>query len=160
MAKISKTNVYNYDSTPNEYDFLLGTDMNDNGKTKSFTIKSIVSLAKIKTAFSGEVIPSYTPVVTIENMVYKLDPTNIEHQFAFCGFSTNGTSEGEICNILQEGELELLNWGLIPGQHYLAGPNGTLITQNNDINSFTKVIGYAVSSDKLKIINNYTTITK
>jgi hypothetical protein len=109
---------------------------------------------------SGESIPSYTPVAIINNMAYKLDPSNSTHQFAFYGFSINGTSIGQTCIIQERGEIELIGWGLTPNTQYLAGPLGTLITNNNSPTNFTKVVGYSVTSDKLTIIKDYTTINK
>lgn len=108
---------------------------------------------------SGESIPSYTPVAIINNLAYKFDSSNINHQFAFSGFSQNGTSAGQICEIVQEGEIILNGWGLTPNNHYLAGENGTMILTNNSNTNFTKVIGYATTANSLKILN-YLTILK
>lgn len=109
---------------------------------------------------SGESIPSHTPVVIINNLAYKLDSSNSLHKFAFVGFSENGTSAGQNCQIKQMGEVSLIGWGLIPNQHYLAGINGTLITENVSDTNFTKVIGYATSSNTLQIIKDSITINK
>jgi hypothetical protein len=109
---------------------------------------------------SAEPIPSYTPVAIYNNLAYKLDSSNPLHQFAFVGFSVNGTNIGENCEIKQLGELILDGWGLIPNQQYLAGVNGTIITNNTSNSNFTKVIGYAVTSDKLEIIKDSITINK
>jgi hypothetical protein len=109
---------------------------------------------------SAESIPSYTPVAIYNNLAYKLDASNPLHQFAFVGFSINGTSTGQNCEIKQLGELTLYGWGLTPNQQYLAGINGTLITENLSSSNFTKVIGYAVTSDKLEIIKDSITINK
>ena len=109
---------------------------------------------------SAESIPSYTPVAIVNNLAYKLDSSNPLHQFAFVGFSENGTSIGQNCNIKQIGEVFLFGWGLIPNQHYLAGVNGTLITNNLSATNFTKVIAYATDSNTLQIIKDSTTINK
>lgn len=109
---------------------------------------------------SGEDIPSHTPIVLINDTAFKLDSSNPLHQFAFVGFSTNGTSIGQICNIKQVGEVVLVGWGLIPNQQYLAGVNGILITENLSDSNFTKVIGYATNSDTLQIIKDSITINK
>ena len=109
---------------------------------------------------SAEPIPSYTPVAIYNNLAYKLDASNPLHQFAFVGFSLNGTNIGQNCEIQVLGEITLVGWGLIPNQQYLAGVNGTLITDNTSISDFTKVIGYAVTSDKLEIIKDSITINK
>ena len=108
---------------------------------------------------SAESIPSHTPVAIYNNQAYKLDNLNPLHQFSFAGFSTNGTSIGESCIIQQEGEISLLAWGLTPDAQYLASTNG-VIQLNNISAGFTKVIGYAINSDTLRIIKEYTTINK
>lgn len=109
---------------------------------------------------SAESIPSHTPVVIINNLAYKLNSSNPMHQFAFVGFSENGTSIGQNCQIKQIGEVFLFGWGLTPNQHYLAGINGTLITNNLSNTNFTKVIAYATDSNTLQIIKDSITINK
>ena len=108
---------------------------------------------------TGEAIPSYTPVAIINNLAYRLNNLDPLHQFAFVGFSTNGSLQGEICKIQQIGEMELTGWGLIANKQYLAGENGQLITTNNSL-GFTKVIGYATTQNTLQIIKDYSTILK
>ena len=109
---------------------------------------------------SAEPIPSYTPIAIYNNLAYKLDASNSLHQFAFVGFSTNGTTTGQICKIQQFGELELLGWGLTPNTQYLAGTRGVIVSNNIISLNFTKVIGYATTSNTLQIIKDYTTINK
>jgi hypothetical protein len=109
---------------------------------------------------SAESIPSHTPVAIYNNLAYKLDASNPLHQFAFVGFSINGTSAGQTCEITQSGDVQLIGWGLTPNQHYMAGINGTLITNNSSSFNFTKVIGYATDSDTLQIIKDSITINK
>ena len=79
--------------------------------------------------------------------------------FSFAGFSVNGTVTGEVCKIQQIGEIVLQGWNLIPNTQYLAGENGTIQIQNNG-EGFTKVIGYATTSNSMQIIKDYTTIIK
>lgn len=107
---------------------------------------------------SGESIPSYTPVAIYNNLAYKLDASNPSHQFAFVGFSKNGTISGQNCIIQQTGEMTLAGWGLIPNKQYLASTNGTMVLNNTVPANFTKVIGYATTSNTLQIIKDYTTI--
>jgi hypothetical protein len=109
---------------------------------------------------SAEPIPSHTPVAIYNNLAYKLDASNTLHQFAFVGFSVNGTNTGQFCEIKVLGEITLVGWGLIPNQQYLAGINGTIITENLSISNFTKVIGYATDSNTLQIIKDSITINK
>jgi hypothetical protein len=108
---------------------------------------------------SAENIPSYTPVAIYNNQAYKLDNLNPLHQFAFVGFSTNGTTIGQTCIIQQIGELTLSGWGLIQNSHYLAGASGAIQTDNTGV-GFTKVIGYATTTDTLQILKDTITINK
>ena len=109
---------------------------------------------------SAENIPSYTPIAIYNNFAYKLDASNPLHQFAFAGFSVNGTNANELCKIKQIGELELLGWGLTTNTQYLAGTSGAIVLNNIAPNNFTKVVGYSVTTNKLNIIKEYTTINK
>jgi hypothetical protein len=109
---------------------------------------------------AGENINSHTPVALLNNLAYKLDASNPLHQFAFVGFAETSTIVGGQCTIKQIGEVILLGWGLIPNQQYLAGINGTLITENLSSSNFTKVIGYATTADTLQIIKDSITINK
>jgi len=108
---------------------------------------------------SGENIPSHTPVAIINNLAYKLSNLNPQHQFAFVGFSVNGTTQGQICKIQQIGELTLNGWGLTENTQYLAGNAGSIQTENLS-NGFTKVVGYATTSNTLQIIKDYSTINR
>lgn len=126
-----------------------------------YTLKnSDVKLNKYIEHVSAEIIPSYTPIAIVNNLAYKFDSQNINHKFAFAGFSTNGTLEGEICKIQQIGEVEFIGWNLIPNTQYVAGPNGTMLVSNTITNNFIKVLGYAVTPDKLMIIKDYTSVLK
>ena len=109
---------------------------------------------------SAENIPSYTPIAIVDNKAYKFDASILAHKFAFAGFSTNGTTIGQNCIIQQKGELNLSGWGLIPNSQYLASNAGLMVLDNTNISNFTKVIGYATTSDTLLIIDNYTTLIK
>jgi hypothetical protein len=109
---------------------------------------------------SGENLNSHTPIALVNNLAYKMDSSNPLHQFAFVGFTEVSSTIGNSCSIKQIGEITLAGFGLIPNQQYLAGVNGTLITSNLSATNFTKVIAYAVTSDTLQIIKDYTTINK
>ena len=107
---------------------------------------------------SAENIPSHTPIAIVNNQAYKFDASNINHQFAFAGFSKNGTIIGQTCLIQQQGEIELVGWGLIPNQQYLAGTSGAIVVDNITLNNFTKVLGYATTTDTLQIIKDYSSV--
>lgn len=118
--------------------------------------KGDVNLIKV----SGESIPSHTPIAIINNLAYKMDASNPLHQFAFVGFSTNGTLMGENCIIQQLGEISLPLWGLIPNTQYLSGVNGLITTTNASLTNFTKVIGFATNTTTMQIIKDSITINK
>ena len=107
---------------------------------------------------SGESIPSHTPIAIYNNLAYKFDASNINHQFAFAGFSKNGTTIGQTCLIQQQGEIELVGWGLTPNQQYLAGTAGAIVVDNITLNNFTKVLGYATTTDTLQIIKDFSSV--
>lgn len=123
-------------------------------------IQNVVNNSILLQKYSGENIPSYTPVAVYNNIAYKLDASNPLHKFAFAGFSTNGTTIGQVCRIKQIGEIELVGWNLTPNTHYLASNNGLMVTDNTSGTNFTKVIGYATTTDKLNIIKDYSSILK
>lgn len=104
---------------------------------------------------AGENVNSFTPVAIVNNMVYRYDANNLDHQFAFLGFSITSATTGNLITIKQKGIVSLPSGNLIQGIQYLAGNFGTLITQTTN-ELFRKVIGYAVDSNKLLIINDYT----
>ena len=107
---------------------------------------------------SAENIPSHTPIAIVNNQAYKFDASNINHQFAFAGFSKNGTIIGQTCLIQQQGEIELVGWGLTPNQQYLAGTSGAIVVDNTTLNNFTKVLGYATTMDTLQIIKDFSSV--
>ena len=107
---------------------------------------------------SAENIPSHTPIAIVNNQAYKFDASNINHQFAFAGFSKNGTTTGQTCLIQQQGEIELVGWGLTPNQQYLAGTSGAIVVDNTTLNNFTKVLGYATTMDTLQIIKDFSSV--
>lgn len=107
---------------------------------------------------AAENIPSHTPIAIVDNKAYKFDSSNINHQFAFAGFSKNGAITGQICIIQYQGEIELVGWGLIPNSQYLAGTSGTIVLDNTTSNSFTKVVGYATTTDTLQIIKDFSSV--
>lgn len=141
---------------------VTGSAVIENGKLVINTVLKADTSTKVDVIkkISGTIIQSHVPVAVINNRAYKFDASIPGHQFAFTGFSTNGSVTGEECIIQERGEIFLQGWGLEPNAHYLAGVSGTLIRNNTSTTNFTKVIGYATSSNSLRIINDYTTINK
>jgi len=169
MTKISSTTIKKK-TTPTIEDTVFGGDMEDNGEMVRYDMETLAALINgfnnsensiYLQKTTGEAIPSHTPVAIVNNLAYKLNASNPLHQFAFAGFSSNGTSaENQVCNIIDSGEIELTGWGLIPNTVYLSGVNGTMITENTSDTNFTKIIGYARTSNILEIIKNSITINK
>jgi hypothetical protein len=157
--------VQNVNLTVNPTTNIVNIDVVETTNPIAITVSDI-GLQGLKGEFdnlikvSGEAIPSFTPVAIYNNLAYKLDASNPLHQFAFVGFSVNGTNIGGNCKIKVLGEMILVGWGLTPNQHYMAGINGTLVTTNYSISNFTKVIGYATDSNTLQIIKDSVTINK
>jgi hypothetical protein len=147
-----------------ELDTLLAQDLISSQLGNILTIgtdsKLYVSQQDELIKISAESIPSHTPIAIYNNLAYKLDSSNPLHQFAFVGFSKNGTSLGQSCIIQQIGEITLNGWGLTQNRQYLAGTAGSIILDNTTLTNFTKVVGYSVTTDTLQIIKDYTTINK
>lgn len=102
---------------------------------------------------SAEDVNSYTPVAVIDNKVYKFDSSNINHLFAFAGFSITSSLSSEQITIQDRGIITLNGWGLEAGKQYLAGSLGTLVkSTSNEL--FRKVIGFAINENTLKIIKD------
>lgn len=79
---------------------------------------------------AGENINSHTPVVLLNNKLYKLDNTNTNHQFSFIGFTkTSVTANNEV--EIEDEIITLQGWNLIPNTLYLAAQNGSIQTANN-----------------------------
>jgi hypothetical protein len=166
MTKISTQTVRK--KIPDMSDTVFGGDVFNDGSLVRYDIESLAALIngfdptnpEYIQRFSAEPIPSYTPVAIIDNLAYKLDASNPLHKYAFAGFSLNGTNVNQYCHIKESGEVTLQGWGLFPNTQYLAGANGTIITENTSNTNFTKIIGYARDEDTLEIIKNSITVNK
>ena len=109
---------------------------------------------------AGEALNSHTPIAIYNGLAYKLDASNVLHQFAYVGFSKKSALAGQIIEIIQVGEIQLIGWNLSPNKQYLAGTAGALVLSNDSEINFTKVIGYAVDENTIQIIKDYITINK
>lgn len=140
----------------------LGTE---NGLTLYHSNGSILGSNSIAPDFvkflipCGEVITSHTPVAVVGGLLYKLNATDPTHQFAFVGFSETSGTIGQQVRV-NSTKISLQGWGLIPGQHYLAGVDGQLVTDNVTPGAFTKVIGYAADANTMIINTSYSPIIK
>lgn len=115
--------------------------------------------AELQVFEAGSSILSYKPVVLIDGLLHHMDASNISHLHAFAGFSTTSGNVGDQVSIQSSGVLNFTGWGLTQGVFYMAGASGSLVTlMTNEI--FSKVIGYAVTSDKLNIIKDNNPIIK
>lgn len=106
---------------------------------------------------AGEAFNSHTPLVLINNQLFKLSNTIADHQHTFVGFSKTSAIIGQMVQV-EQNIITLFGWGLVPNTNYLAGPNGSIITSNTNPNTFTKIIGFSENSDTLLIYKNYTSI--
>lgn len=103
---------------------------------------------------AGENVNSYTPVAIVDNLIYRYDANNINHMFAYIGFSITSATVGNLITIKQKGIVSLSGWNLDSGAQYLASTSGNIVKQTTT-EMFRKVIGYAASSESMKIINDY-----
>lgn len=65
MTKISKTSAYPYDTTPNPYDYVIGTNSNANNRTNSYTIAAIADVTA--QLMGGTSV--FTKLVSVENII-------------------------------------------------------------------------------------------
>lgn len=121
--------------------------------TVNVSVSDIGIANDVFTAYSGEAIPSYTPVAIVNGIVYRYDAADITHLMAFSGFSLNGVSNsGEVVSIKQDGVIEFAGWGLTQGQHYLSGLDGAISLTQNPSALFKRIVGYAQTSSALNIL--------
>lgn len=168
MTKIANSIAYKKKYNVTTLDDFYGSDSSNNNAIIRLDFEAVANLIlSLDTSkknyiekISAEAIPSHTPIAIIGDFAYKLDASNSAHQFAFAGFSINGTSQDQYCHIQEKGEITLSGWGLTANAQYLCGASGTLILQNISPTNFTKIIGYARTSDTLEIIKDSITINK
>lgn len=101
---------------------------------------------------TAENITSHKPIAIVNGLAYIFNPYDTTHAFAFAGFSVTGASLGQMINVKTDGKLTLNSWGLTQGTHYLAGANGTLITDNSGL-AFSKVVAYAQTTETIQILD-------
>lgn len=107
----------------------------------------------------GENIASHKALALFGGKVYKMDYSNMDHRFAFVGFSkTSGVTGGFIS--IEDELITLSGWGLTPNQTYLAGPNGSIIASNATAGTFIKIVGVAQDASTLLICRDYDSIIK
>lgn len=108
---------------------------------------------------AGESLNSHMPIVLVGGLAYKMNHLDPLHQFAFLGFSKTSALPGGSVTV-EYNKIELSGWGLVPNQTYIAGVNGGLITVNNTLNSFTKIVGFAQSATVMLIVKDFSSINK
>lgn len=110
-----------------------------------------VALSKVVAAVA---LPAFAPVAVIDWIAYPLDAGNRSHAYAFSGFTTEPAGMGERCQLRAIGVISApAGITLIPAQHYLAGINGVLVTQEEPTAAFTRIIGFALSSNEMRVLN-------
>lgn len=130
----------------------------EQGGVKPFNSNISVAGDVIFTHFTaGENLPSHSPVCLIGDLLYRLDATKIEHAFGYVGWTVTSTPNGERAKIQTNGTLNLQGWSLVPGVYYQAGnsPSQIAIIEQPGI-VFKKVVGLALTSDKLLILQHET----
>ena len=70
-------------------------------------------------AVAGEAIVSWSAVVIINGLAYKMDASNPAHANAFAGFAKTGVLAGNTLAIQNSGIADFPGWGLIAGSNYL-----------------------------------------
>lgn len=101
---------------------------------------------------AAEAINSYMPVAIIGGLAYKLDSSNIDHLYAYAGFSQNGVSAGDTVLIQQIGLLTKSGWGLTANAPYYAGADGSIDTSDSPSGYvFRKIVGISVSTETMMI---------
>jgi hypothetical protein len=78
------------------------------------------------------------------------DATLPDDEQALYGIAMTSAPAGQQVKVFQTpgGLLTIPNWGLIPGQTYFAGPNGTLVTTDKGL-YFSQILGRAITADSL-----------
>jgi hypothetical protein len=99
-------------------------------------------------------LPVFTPVAVIDWLAYPFDSANRSHAYAFSGFTTEAAAAGSPCQLKAIGVLMTPpQVVLTPAQHYLGGFKGRLVTEEETGASFVRVIGFALSSNELRVLN-------
>lgn len=103
---------------------------------------------------AGEQINSHTPVVLINNKIYKYSNDNLAHLYGFIGFTKTSVVINSYVDVLIPGAIiSLTGWGLTQGTHYLAFTNGNIQITDSVAGGFRHIIGYAESNNDLLILN-------
>lgn len=104
---------------------------------------------------AAENINSHTPVGIMDGKAYVYDATNLQHLYAFAGFSKTSAVTGAFLQVQQYGVITLSNWGLTPNTHYVAGSLGAIFPASNNSATFSRVVGFSISANSLLINLNY-----
>lgn len=78
------------------------------------------------------------------------DASQPDDEQALYGIAMTSAPAGQQVKVFQTpgGVLTIPNWGLIAGQTYFAGPNGTLVTSDAGL-YFSQILGRAITADSL-----------
>ena len=100
----------------------------------------------------GENISGGRVVVSINNLLFYFDPTNLNHYGLAIGISRQAGLIGEIIDVATNGKIYYSGLGLTPNSHYFSGLNGQLTTVPiNTHNTILQPAGAAIDSDTLII---------
>jgi len=101
----------------------------------------------------GETVRSHKPVSLINGLIYEHDATDINHLYAFKGFSKVSGVNGGTITVVTSGNIDLAGWGLPVEKLFIAGTKGN-ITDNNTGLAFSREIGYSETAESIKILNH------
>ncbi len=104
------------------------------------------------TYVAGENISSHTPVVLINNLLYKCDITNSSHQFSYIGFTKTSVTSGASVEVVTEGVISLSGWGLTTDSYYQLNINSTISLTEPTLGLFKQVVGYSQNSNDLLLL--------
>lgn len=104
------------------------------------------------TYIAGENINSHTPVVLINNLLYKCDITNSSHQFSYIGFTKNSVISGASVEVVTEGVISLSGWGLTTDSYYQLNINSTISLTEPTLGLFKQVVGFSQTSNDLLLL--------
>jgi hypothetical protein len=114
------------------------------------TLQSVNGNTNIKTYTAGENINSHTPVALVGDKIYQLNVLDPLHTFSYVGFTLTSCLINTDVEVIKEGVIFLIGWGLIPDRlyqaDYMISPLST--SRPNDVN-FQQVFGYSLDSDTL-----------
>jgi uridine phosphorylase len=96
----------------------------------------------------GEDIPIYSVCVVISNELFLADSSDLSHMQLTKYLAKEAKLVGEICEVVEEGRVSQVGWGLSPNVVYFVGTDGAI--QNTiPLGGYIQKAGVAETSDTL-----------